>query len=67
LIELNAGFGGATANNEPAFMALEGPMIIIAVSALTVFHPGYAFHGQWQDATWSFRQKKTDGSDGSDA
>jgi len=63
VIELHDGFAGGTANNEPAFMVLEGPMIMIAVGVLTVFHPGYAFQGQWHDATWSFREKKMDDSD----
>jgi hypothetical protein len=45
--ELQAGFSGPLANNETLFMILEGPMIIIAVLALTVFHPGLAFTGNW--------------------
>jgi len=31
------------ANNELVFMILEGPMIMIAVFALTAFHPGFCF------------------------
>lgn len=56
--ELQSGFSGDLANNETLFMVLEGPMIIIAVTALTVFHPGLAFSGEWNDASWSFRSKK---------
>jgi len=41
--ELSSGFSGALANNEPVFMVLEGPMIMIAAVALTVFHPGFCF------------------------
>lgn len=37
--ELQAGFGGAVANNEAVFEVLEGPMIMVAVIALSVFHP----------------------------
>ena len=29
-------------------MIFEGPMIIIAVTALTVFHPGRVFGGLWK-------------------
>jgi hypothetical protein len=45
--ELESGFGGALANNEPVFMVLEGPMIVIAVTALTVFHPGFCLGELW--------------------
>jgi RTA1 like protein len=57
LVELEGGFDSAAANNQPAFMVLEGPMIIIAVTALAIFHPGYGFNGRWADANWTFRQK----------
>ncbi|KAI9833950.1 MAG: hypothetical protein M1819_003459 [Sarea resinae] len=53
--ELAGGFDGKVANNEPAFMVLEGPMIIIAAVALTVFHPGFSFGGEWSAAAWSLR------------
>jgi hypothetical protein len=61
-VELHAGFGSAVANNESAFMVLEGPLIIIAVGVMTAFHPGPAFKGKWAVAAWSFRNKgaKTD-------
>lgn len=29
-------------------MIFEGPMIIIAVTALTLFHPGMVFSGLWK-------------------
>jgi hypothetical protein len=45
--ELQAGFGGALANNEAVFEVLEGPMIMVAVIALSVFHPGFCFGGMW--------------------
>jgi hypothetical protein len=35
------------ANNEVVFEGLEGPMIMVAVIALTVFHPGLCFRGMW--------------------
>jgi hypothetical protein len=39
-------------------MILEGPMIFLAVLALTILHPGFAFDGNWQAAGWSFKQRK---------
>lgn len=55
VVELQAGFNGAIANDEISFMVLEGPMIIIATAALTVYHPGLVFKGRWAEATWSLR------------
>ena len=43
VIELQGGYDGKIANDEPSFMILEGPIIILAVLALTVFHPGLVF------------------------
>lgn len=60
-MELHAGFGSAVANNEPAFMVLEGPLIIVALGAMAVFHPGPAFNGKWAVAAWSFREKRSNG------
>ena len=54
--ELREGFDGTLANNEPVFMVLEGPMIFIAVGALTLLHPGLSFKGLWGQANWSFRK-----------
>jgi hypothetical protein len=48
--ELWDGFGGKLANEEPTFMIFEGPMIILAVAALTVFHPGRVFGDLWVPA-----------------
>ncbi|KAH0557084.1 hypothetical protein GP486_005125 [Trichoglossum hirsutum] len=55
VVELNQGFGGPIANNEPSFLVLEGPMIIIATGVLTIFHPGVCFAGNWDAADWSLR------------
>ncbi|KAH7142617.1 RTA1 like protein-domain-containing protein [Dactylonectria estremocensis] len=41
--ELQQGFNGPIANDEVSFMILEGPMIFLAVLAMTVLHPGIAF------------------------
>lgn len=64
LIELQEGFDGELANDELIFMILEGPMIIIACVALTVFHPGVCFRGRWQEANWGFGKGKEAGAVG---
>ncbi|KAI9694267.1 MAG: hypothetical protein M1820_009070 [Bogoriella megaspora] len=56
VVELQGGFDGTVANNEASFMVFEGPMIILAVGALTVCHPGLALRGAWQTAAWSFKK-----------
>ncbi|KAH7039905.1 putative RTA1 domain protein [Microdochium trichocladiopsis] len=48
--ELSEGFNGPLANNEVTFMIFEGPMIMLATLALTVFHPGICFAGRWAEA-----------------
>lgn len=58
VIELQGGFGGSIANNEPSFMILEGPMIIIAVLLVTICHPGLVLKDAWQTASFSFRSNK---------
>jgi hypothetical protein len=56
--ELKDGFGGKLANDQTAFMILEGPMIIIATIALTVCHPGIAFGSAstWAAANWTWKK-----------
>lgn len=56
--ELREGFGGAIANDQVSFMILEGPMIFLAVLAVTVLHPGISFGGQWNNAGWSVKQSR---------
>ncbi|KAH8725241.1 RTA1 like protein-domain-containing protein [Phaeosphaeriaceae sp. PMI808] len=48
--ELWNGFNGHLANDEVTFMIFEGPMIIAAVTALTVLHPGRVFGSLWVPA-----------------
>jgi hypothetical protein len=48
--ELWDGFSGDLANHEATFMIFEGPMIILAVAALTFFHPGRVFSDLWVPA-----------------
>ncbi|TKA67984.1 hypothetical protein B0A49_07640 [Cryomyces minteri] len=56
--EPSQGFHGALANQEATFMVLEGGMIVVAVGALTIFHPGIAFGGRWADTGWTLRGEK---------
>jgi hypothetical protein len=48
--ELWDGFGGHLANDEVTFMIFEGPMIILAITAITVFHPTRVFGDLWDPA-----------------
>jgi len=58
VVELQGGYRGTIAGIQVAFMILEGPLIILATLALAIFHPGYAFDGQWNAARWSLRKSK---------
>ncbi|KAH8821984.1 RTA1 like protein-domain-containing protein [Xylogone sp. PMI_703] len=51
--ELQQGFNGPIANDQVSFMILEGPMVFLAVLAMTVLHPGIAFGGKWSSAACS--------------
>ncbi|KAI8575114.1 hypothetical protein K450DRAFT_216180 [Umbelopsis ramanniana AG] len=51
--ELSGGFGGPLANEEITFMVLEGCMMILACTLLTVLHPGLVVGGvMWRMASW---------------
>lgn len=58
-VELSEGFGGKLANQEVEFMILDGTMIILACSCLTIFHPGYGFGKRWNEAKFRFRASKS--------
>lgn len=45
--ELQHGFGSSLANNQVAFMILDGAMMIIAASCLTFAHPGLLLGEVW--------------------
>ncbi|KAL9091274.1 MAG: hypothetical protein Q9165_004908 [Trypethelium subeluteriae] len=60
VIELQGGFKGTIANDQPSFMVLEGPMIILAILALTVFHPGFVLKDAWHASGFSFHSNKAD-------
>lgn len=56
--ELSGGFSGHLFNDEVIFLILEGPMISIAVIAMTALHPTIAFQGMWADSNWPLRGRK---------
>lgn len=39
-------------------MILEGALIVIACTALTIFHPGFAFRGKWHEADFKLKSQK---------
>jgi hypothetical protein len=63
--ELSQGFHGKLANQETTFMILEGAMIIIGVTAITILHPYFAFGGPegWTGAAWHLRGGKSVGDE----
>lgn len=56
--ELWGGFDSHLANDEATFMIFEGPMIILAVAAMTIFHPGRVFDNLWVPAGKGVRSAK---------
>ncbi|OBT62473.1 hypothetical protein VE03_07988 [Pseudogymnoascus sp. 23342-1-I1] len=58
IAELQQGFDGPIANDELSFMILEGPMIFLAVLAMTVLHPGIGSGDNWSSAAWSLKQSR---------
>ncbi|KAL5358591.1 RTA1 like protein-domain-containing protein [Aspergillus floccosus] len=49
--ELNGGFSSDLANDEIAFMILEGASMVVACGCLSIFHPGLSLKGHWNDPT----------------
>jgi len=56
--ELWGGFSSHLANDELTFMIFEGPMIILAATLLTVYHPGRIFGDLWIAAGKGYRHMK---------
>lgn len=57
--ELSGGFNSHLfTSDEAMFMILEGLMIVLATTCLTVFHPAVAFKGTWHEANFTFRTRK---------
>ncbi|KAL4772357.1 RTA1 like protein-domain-containing protein [Aspergillus nidulans var. acristatus] len=57
--ELNGGFGSELANDEVAFMILEGAMMVIACGWMSLFHPGLCLRrGDWKDpSSWALTER----------
>ena len=55
--ELYAGYAGKLANDEVLYMILEGAMMILAMVALTIGHPGPVFGSIWQANGFTFGKK----------
>ncbi|KAG2421318.1 hypothetical protein HFD88_005292 [Aspergillus terreus] len=49
--ELNGGFSSDLANDEIAFMILEGASMVVACGCLSIFHPGLSLKGHWKNPT----------------
>jgi hypothetical protein len=59
VIELAQGWRGELIKNETLFIVLEGALIVVAVLALNVFHPGWCFpEGYDGDVTHALKRKK---------
>ncbi|KEF59046.1 uncharacterized protein A1O9_03889 [Exophiala aquamarina CBS 119918] len=59
LAELQEGFSGHLANDEVLFMILEGPMIIVAVAVLTIWHPGLVCGANtWKNTSFRNARKR---------
>jgi hypothetical protein len=52
--ELHAGYEGKLANDEVLYMILEGAMMIFAVMALTIGHPGPVLGSIWHANEFKF-------------
>lgn len=57
-VELSEGFRGDLANNEVLFMVLDGVMVILACTCLTIMHPAHGFANRWSELKFPFRYPK---------
>jgi hypothetical protein len=65
--ELSNGFHGPLDNQEATYMVLEGVMILAASAALTLFHPGVCFQGQWDGADFKLTKRRKKFVEGDEA
>ncbi|RHZ67298.1 hypothetical protein CDV55_107863 [Aspergillus turcosus] len=60
--ELNGGFSSDLANDEVAFMILEGASMVVACGSMSIFHPGLSLKGHWKDPmSWPPKARQDDG------
>lgn len=52
------GLDSDLANDEVAFLVLEGAMVAIAVIGLSISHPGVAFRGLWDKADFQLLNRR---------
>ncbi|KAI9641693.1 hypothetical protein NHQ30_009549 [Ciborinia camelliae] len=53
--ELAKGFQSKLANEEVPFMILEGAVIILATTTMTICHPGLVIPGKWKESGWELK------------
>lgn len=63
LAELSMGLDSDLANDEVAFLVLEGAMVAVAVISLSISHPGVAFQGLWGKADFQLVNRRPQGVD----
>lgn len=66
VIELSQGWEGELIKNQTYFIVLEGAMVIIAVLALNLFHPGWCFREGYTGDVTSALKNKNNQSPGQD-
>lgn len=64
-VELSGGFNGTLfVSDEALFMVMEGVMIVLATTCLTLLHPAVCFQGAWDEANFRFRTKRAAAQEG---
>lgn len=57
--ELSGSFKGKLAQNQVLFMVLDGAMVLLACIILVALHPGVAFKGVWEEASFRWGSSKS--------
>ncbi len=52
------GFSSKLANDQVAFIILEGGIIIVATFLLTALHPGVYIGPQWRESGWGVKKAR---------
>ncbi|KAK6593337.1 rta1 domain-containing protein [Botrytis cinerea] len=60
VVELAKGFQSKLANEEVPFMILEGAVMILATTIMTIFHPGLIIKGKWKESGWELKGWKNE-------
>ncbi|KAM0335870.1 hypothetical protein ACHAQA_000920 [Verticillium albo-atrum] len=59
IVEIASGLDGPLAQNEAAFMVVNGAVPLVVCVLLTIFHPGVAFGKAWGSTSPRFRKRYT--------